>query len=410
MRSLLSVEIAARPLISNVLTHMWMTSFVSVRPSWEGPCEGKYNIQNSLPSIFHGIDSPECSSYDVEIHCSRLPSDDRQDSMNAIGAMETESIVPAMVSSSSVVQEDDSSISATSPAVLSCSKLQENNSFNGVSNSTSTATSLSPTEREQENLDSNNSSPADDSLSSNSLHQDNYDSLESVSHTTLPTESVSSSLVQSDSLPLDQACKASPLTTESLSSASMVLAKPPPDVDSHGLLLANSVSSSPVMQENTSSSQSAANTAQQVTSVSPPLEQDYHHPDQPGSTNLPASQSRLSAASNSSEQDECNINSAGNASLELLASSYSMDHVDHPINSASNTTVPAIHSEDSTTATKQTQKKRRLVSRLRNVVHQRLFKRLRRRVQWAIDTCLEINLNSIVFQLGQKYENEYINA
>ncbi len=345
-------------------------------------CEGKYNIQNSLPSIFHGIDSPESSSYDVEIHCSRLPSDDRQDSMNAIGAMETESTLPAVVSSSSVVQEDDSSV--TSPAVLSCSKLQENNSFNGVSNSTSTATSLSPTEREQENLDSNNPSPADDSLSSNSLHQDNYDSLESVS-------------VQSDSVPLDQACKVSPLTTESLSSASMVLAKPPPDVDSHGLLLANSVSSSPVMQENSSSSQSAANTAQQVTSVSPPLEQDYHHPDQPGSTNLPASQSRLSAASNSSEQDECNINSAGNASLELLASSYSMDHVDHPINSASNAAVPTIHSDESTaTSTRQMQGKRRhLVSRLRNVVCKRLFTRMRR-VQWAIDTCLELKLNLLL--------------
>ena len=131
----------------------------------------------------------------------------------------------------------------------------------------------------------------------------------------------------------------------------MLQVRPPTDVDSHGLLLADSASLNPAKQENASSSQSAANTAQQVTSVPPPLEQDYHHPDQARSMNLPAPQSCLSAASNSSEQDECNINSAGNKSLELLASSYSMDHVNHPINSASNTAVPAIHSEDSTTAT-----------------------------------------------------------
>ncbi len=90
MRSLLSVDITARPLIADVLTHMWMTSSPSVRPSWEGPCGGKYSIQNSLASIFHGIDPPESCRYEVEFHCSRFPSNDLQDTMNAGDAAETE--------------------------------------------------------------------------------------------------------------------------------------------------------------------------------------------------------------------------------------------------------------------------------------------------------------------------------
>ncbi len=136
--------------------------FPSVRPSWERPCEGKYNVQNSLPSIFHGIDPPESSSYDVEIHHSCLPPDDRlQDSMNAIGATENEATLPAVVSSSSVVQEDESA-NANVPAVLPTSKEHAKYPPIQVINSYSTATSLSPIFNEQEGIDSNYPSPAAD--------------------------------------------------------------------------------------------------------------------------------------------------------------------------------------------------------------------------------------------------------
>ena len=214
MRSLLSVDITARPLIADVLTHMWMTSSPSVRPSWEGPCGGKYSIQNSLASIFHGIDPPESCRYEVEFHCSCFPSNDLQDTMNAGDAAETEATLPALVSLGSEVQEDHSSINTNFLVVLSSSKEQENNPPNQVSNSSSTAITPSPTSTEQEKLVRNKPSPSDDSFSSNSLHQ----------NATLQVDSVSSSLQKSDSLPHDQDCRVS-LLTESMSSAAMVQAK-----------------------------------------------------------------------------------------------------------------------------------------------------------------------------------------
>ncbi len=67
---------------------------------------------------------------------------------------------------------------------------------------------------EQEKLVNNKPSPADNSFSSNSLHQ----------NATLQVDSVSSSLQKSDSLPHDQDCRVS-LLTESMSSAAMVQAK-----------------------------------------------------------------------------------------------------------------------------------------------------------------------------------------
>ncbi len=247
----------------------------------------------------------------------------------------------------------------------------------------------------QEKLIRNEPSPSDDSFSSNSLHQ----------NATLQVDSVSSSLQRSDSLPLDQDCRVS-LLTESMSLTSMVQAKPPPNLDSTALLLADSVSSaSVIMEENSSSSQSAAtHTTQHAESVSPlSLDQDSHLPDQAGSTSLPDSQSCSFTVSSSPEQDYCNLNSAQNTPSELLAPLDSVENVNHPINSASNTPMPALHSDDSTDArSRQMQgKNRHLITRLRNVVRQRLFTRLRRRVQWAIDTCLEMNLNSFVDQLRQ---------
>ncbi len=96
VRSLLTVDVTVRPFIAEVLSHMWMTSFPSVRPSWEGPCGGKHTIQNSLPSIFHSVNS-SARCYDVEVHSPRLPSNDQQDTMNAMDTTDAETALPVRV-------------------------------------------------------------------------------------------------------------------------------------------------------------------------------------------------------------------------------------------------------------------------------------------------------------------------
>ncbi len=115
VRSLLTVDVTARPLIADVLSHMWMTSFPSVHPSWEVPCGGKHTIQNSLPSIFHSVDS-STRCYDVEVHSPRLPSNDQQDTMNAMDTTDTETALPIRDSSGSEMLEEHPS--PTCDAVL----------------------------------------------------------------------------------------------------------------------------------------------------------------------------------------------------------------------------------------------------------------------------------------------------
>ncbi len=54
MRSLLTVDVAARPLVADITTYKWMT-YSTIRPSWNGPPGGKHTIQNSVPKYLHKI-------------------------------------------------------------------------------------------------------------------------------------------------------------------------------------------------------------------------------------------------------------------------------------------------------------------------------------------------------------------
>ncbi len=122
VRSLLTVDVTVRPFIAEVLSHMLMTSFPSVCPSWEGPCGGKHTVQNSLslPSIFHSVDSSTCC-YDVEVHSPRLPSNDQQDTMNDMDTTDAETALPVRVSSGSEVQEEHLISASNAILHVSCS-------------------------------------------------------------------------------------------------------------------------------------------------------------------------------------------------------------------------------------------------------------------------------------------------
>ncbi len=135
VRSLLIVDVTARLIIAEILSHMWMTSFPSVRPSWEGPCGGKHTVQNSLPSIFHSVDS-STRCYDVEVHSPRLPSNDQQDTMNAMDTTDPETALPVRESSGSEVQEEHliPASNTVLSASVSCSKKQDCHSLNTANN------------------------------------------------------------------------------------------------------------------------------------------------------------------------------------------------------------------------------------------------------------------------------------
>ncbi len=46
----------ARPLISEISSHIWLTGYPSIRPFWTGgPGDSKFTIEKSLPSAFHNI-------------------------------------------------------------------------------------------------------------------------------------------------------------------------------------------------------------------------------------------------------------------------------------------------------------------------------------------------------------------
>ena len=118
------MDITARPLIAEVLTHMWMTSFPSVQPSWEGPCGDKHNIQNSLPSIFLSVNL-STGFYDVDIHSRCPPSSDQQDMMNAMDATEAETTLPVSDSSAPVVKEEHLNPASDTSVPVSSSGLKE---------------------------------------------------------------------------------------------------------------------------------------------------------------------------------------------------------------------------------------------------------------------------------------------
>jgi len=66
----------ARPLISDISSHVWLTGFPSLRPFWTGgPGDSKFTIQNSLPSAFRNIKPGHvCTSSHAPLHNTAVPS------------------------------------------------------------------------------------------------------------------------------------------------------------------------------------------------------------------------------------------------------------------------------------------------------------------------------------------------
>ncbi len=134
VRSLLSVDISSRPYIAEVNAHMWMTALPSYRPSWEGTCGSKYTIENSLPSILHGVPPHNTCCHDVAIPYPplppQLPSMDQQgigmDAANMAG-IETNgpiSTSPSEVYGNYPVTDSDTSALAISVSSISLTSVQ----------------------------------------------------------------------------------------------------------------------------------------------------------------------------------------------------------------------------------------------------------------------------------------------
>ncbi len=386
MRSLLSADLTARSLIADVLTHMWMTSFPSVRPSWEGPHEGKYNIKNSLPSIFHSINLYNSSCYDVEIHPPRLPSgNDHQDMATAMNISEAETALPAKNSSGSEVQEDhlNPPSDTVAPALSSCSKEQDHLPLGYVNNLPSLA---------------------DESTSSKSILLISNTLPESAESITQLAGSGPLTFTKSDSLTQGEAGKATePEESESTTSE---------EQDNHSSALTNTTlptkSVAPIsMEKNSHLSTNVTLPARSKSSTS--IETDNHH-DSATTTTLPTKSMSCTSMKRDKFSSGTDINatvpeqSISSTSIEqtnyssdpakittvllpepelspVMERAYSLGQVDNANQPACVTTIPAMDIGVSTSANsrQKQRKKHNLVARLHSAVCPRIFSSLRKR-------------------------------
>ncbi len=385
MRSLLSADLTARSLIADVLTHMWMTSFPSVRPSWEGPHEGKYNIKNSLPSIFHSINLYNSSCYDVEIHSPRLPSgNDHQDMATAMNISEAETALPANNSSGSEVQEDhlNPPSDTVAPALSSCSKEQDYLPLGYVNNLPSLA---------------------DESTSSKSILLISNPLPESAKIITQLAGSGPLTFTKSDSLTQGEAGKATePEESESTTSE---------EQDNHSSALTNTTlpakSVAPIsMEKNSHLSTNVTLPARSESSTS--IETDNHR-DSATTTTLPTKSMSCISMKRDKSSSGTDINttvpeqSISSTSIEqtnyssdpakitvllpepelspVMERAYSLGQVDNANQPACVTTIPAMDIGVSTSANsrQKQRKKHNLVARLQSAVCQIIFSSLRKR-------------------------------
>ncbi len=383
MRSLLSADITARSLVADVLTHVWMTSFPSVRPSWEGPREGKYNIKNSLPSIFHRINPSDSSCYDVEIHSPRLPSGNI-DQLDMMTAMKAETALPVKNLSGSEVQEDhvNPASDTVAPALSSCSKVQDHLPLGYANNLPSLADKLT--------------SSKSILLISNPLPE----SAESITQL-----AGSGSLTKPDSLTQDEAGKATePEESESTTSE---------EQDNHPSALTNTTlpakSVAPTsMEKNSHLSGSTTNAAMPARSESSTfIETDNHH-DSATTTTLPTKSMSHTSLKNDKSSSGTDINTTvsdqtiSSTSIEqtnhssdpanitvllpepelspVMERAYSLGQADNANQPACVTIIPAMDSGVSTSANarQKQRKKHNLVARLQSAVCRRIFSSLRK--------------------------------
>ncbi len=307
VRSLLTVDVTARPLIAEVLSHMWMTSFPSVRPSWEGPCGGKHTVKNSLPSIFHSVDS-STHCYDVEVHSPRLPSNDQQDTMNAMDTTDPETALPVRESSGSEVQEEhhipaNNTILSVS---VSCSKEHVSHSLNTANNCPSLADELAFSD---EPKSINNPLP------------------ESAASTTQLVKSTSLTSVKPNSLTSDEASKIT-MCAESDSSTSEE--QDHLKLSTNANLRAKSVPSTSVEQNSHPSEliTDAAQTAKPLSSTS--IRQDSHQ------DNFAATTTLLIRSESSTLDNSSSASNIKTTASEQSISSASIKHTDHPAGPANN--------------------------------------------------------------------------
>ncbi len=381
MRSLLSADLTARSLIADVLTHMWMMSFPSVRPSWEGPHEGKYNIKNSLPSIFHSINLYNSSCYDVEIHSPRLPSgNDHQDMVTAMNISEAETALPANNSSGSEVQEDhlNPPSDTVAPALSSCSKVQDHLPL-GYAN--------------------NLPSLADESTSSKSILLISNPLPELAKIITQLAGSGPLTFTKSDSLTQGEAGKATePEESESTTSE---------EQDNHSSALTNTTlpakSVPPISMEK--NSHLSTNVTLPARKSSTSIETDNHH-DSATTTTLPTKSMSCTSMKRDKFSSGTDINttvleqSISSTSIEqtnyssdpanitvllpepelspVFERAYSLGQVDNANQPACVTTIPAMDIGSANSRQKQ-RKKHNLVARLQSAVCRRIFSSLRKR-------------------------------
>ncbi len=87
MKCLLTVDMTARPLVSEICSHIWLTGYPSIRPFWTGlPGDSKFTIEKSLPSAFCNIkprhlctsQSPLCNTTLPPYPQSQSIQEDRQ--------------------------------------------------------------------------------------------------------------------------------------------------------------------------------------------------------------------------------------------------------------------------------------------------------------------------------------------
>ncbi len=378
------MDVTARPLIAEVLSHMWMTSFPSVRPSWEGPCGGKHTIQNSLPSIFHSVDS-STRCYDVEVHSPRLPSNDQQDTTNAMDTTDAETALPVRDASGSEVQEEhlipaDNTVLSAS---VSCSKEQDCHPLNSANNCPSLADELAVLNE----LESINNTPPELGAS-----------------TTQQVKSASLTSVKQDNLTPDEASKTMPAKSESSASEeqdhhlslSTNTTLPAKFVASNSMEQNHHLSTSNTLTTNTTlpakslslttkkqkshHNYSTATTTQPTQSVSSTsMKQDSS-----STTTVPGqsiSSSSIKQTNHPSGPAIDNILLPEPESSPVLELDHSLGSTDNTNQPASNTTTSAVHRETSTDArSRQKQRKRRsLVTRLQSVISRRIFSSLRKK-------------------------------
>ncbi len=378
VRSLLIVDVTARPLIAEILSHMWMTSFPSVRPSWEGPCGGKHTVQNSLPSIFHSVDS-STRCYDVEVHSSRLPSNDQQDTMNAMDTTDAETALPLRDSSSGSEVQEEHLIPANNTvlsASVSCSEEQDCHPLNPATNCPSLA---------------------DEQAVSNELKLINKPLPESGASTTQLVKSASLTSVKQDSLTPDEGGKTIPAKSDSSTSE---------ELDHHLSLSTNATLPAKFVASNSmkqnrhlcTSNTLTTNKTLPATSLSlTTIKQDSYHIHSTATTTQPTK----SLSSTSMKQDIPSYTKVPGQSISstsikqnpsgpvlpepeispVLELDYSLRSADNINQPASNTTTPAVHRETSTDArSRQKQRKRcNLITRLQSAVSRRIFSSLRKK-------------------------------